>query len=184
MKVYKIVPASYAALRPRNPQAFERAVGLNAFIGRPMLARWELFDFDPEEPQQLETDFFYFGLGGLAFPQRTLDVFKSLFERVGEVLPFTISGDRFHALNVLRRVDCLDISRSEVRRLPGGQVLKIDRYAFHSLPLETESLFSIPQEVSTLFSVSETAETSLDFFRAYGDEGMTGLTFEQVYLDD
>lgn len=92
MDVYKVTPASYSAPQAGHPEQFVSAVGLGAFSGTPMLARWSKLELEAADPALLADDFFYFGLGGLAFPLRTLEVFKSLFESIGELLPFAMSG--------------------------------------------------------------------------------------------
>jgi len=183
MEVYKVIPASYSALLPRNPEEYQNVLGTGAFTGRPMVAHWRPLELEFTDPQQLSTDFFYFGLGAIAFPQRTLDVFASTFERAGELLPFTIGGTTYHALNVLRRVNCLDVTLSHVKRLSNGKILKIDRYIFHPPSVAGEDLFLISEEVSTLFAVLDITDPSPSFFRSYHERGMTGLTFQKVWTD-
>jgi hypothetical protein len=181
MDVYKVSPASYAAPEARNQEEFVRSVGLAAFTGRPMRAQWPEPALELTDPTMLASDFFYFGLGGLAFPPRTHEVFKDLFEKVGEVLPFTLSGAPFFALNVLRCVSGLDAARSEVRRLPNGNIIKVTRYAFHASVVKQEALFQIPEEVSAVFTVSSAPESFQDFYQTYSQRRMTGLKFDRVW---
>ena len=184
MEVYKVTPANYSALLPRNPEEYQSVLGTGAFTGRPMLARWRHLELEFTDPQQLSTDFFYFGLGAIAFQQRTLDLFASTFERAGELLPFAVGGATYHALNVLKRIDCLDIALSQVKRLSNGKVLKIDRYVFHPRAVAGEDLFLISEELSTLFAARDMTDAATSFFRSYHERGMTGLTFQQVWASD
>lgn len=115
MDVYKVTPASYSAPVARDREAFLSRVGVGAFTAGPMHAHWPEPVMKPTESAMLASDFFYFGLGGLAFPARTLEVFQDLFERVGEILPFTMSGTTFFVLNVLRRVEGLNRSQRAAR---------------------------------------------------------------------
>jgi hypothetical protein len=85
-----------------------------------------------------------------------------------------LNGRPYVALNVFD-ADCLDVVGSDVKQLPDGVILRIDRYAFAPGCLGDRCIFKLPQTPGEVLVT--------DAFRSLVEaEGLNGLVFQSLAL--
>lgn len=103
---------------------------VNAIWPTPILIR----ALNPEDdPKQQLGDCPHHTYGNvLVFSRRAIDDLRDLLNPEDEVLPLDSQLGEFYAVNILKKIDCLDVSNSEVWRFPSsGRIGRVDRFAFH-----------------------------------------------------
>lgn len=144
-----------------------------------MRERWERLEFLFEDASRAPTDFVALMAGSLAFNERVLTDFSDVFGPLGELLDLSVNGKSYYALNVLRRIDALDLDRSGAKLHPHGTVKSLDRYIFMPDAVASESIFQIPQMRATLFVATPHLDSSSDFYARYMNGRYTGLMFKE-----
>lgn len=87
----------------------------------------------------------------LVFSRRALDSLRDLLNPEDEVLPFDSQLGEFYAVNILKKIDCLDVPNSEVWRFPSSdRIGMVDRFAFHEERI-TADVFKIPELIGGCF---------------------------------
>ncbi len=125
---------------------------------------------------------FYHLCGWIVFEERVLENegMRALFESVGELLPFTLEGQRCYVLNIPHRCRGIVNQERSVWRAKPNPATGF-RGTYESVCLDTRkidrSLFRIAEKVG-IFCVDEGCEPN--FYRLYHEAGYTGLTFLPV----
>jgi len=79
---------------------------------------------------------------GYAFSERAASVLSPLVGEVIELLPLqNDSPERFHVINLLDIVDCLDEERSKLARYSTGDIMAVDKYVFKPGSTDGHHLF-------------------------------------------
>lgn len=144
-----------------------------------MRPRWDRLDFRFEDSSRSPTDFVALMGGSLAFNERVLADFSGLFEPLGELLEFSVNNRPYYALNVLRRIDALDINESGAKLYPHGTIKSLNRHVFRPEVVASEPIFQVPQMRATLFVATPHPKSVSDFYLRYLAGGYTGLMFKQ-----
>ena len=83
---------------------------------------------------------------GLTFSDRAAEVLAPLIGDVIELLPLAYDGPgRFHVVNLLDIVDCLDEQRSNLARYSDGDIMIVYKYAFKPGTTDGHHLFKCKQ---------------------------------------
>jgi hypothetical protein len=80
----------------------------------------------------------------LIFRQRALEALEPLLTRFGELLPLSCDEASLAVFNVRRVDDALDERSSSLMRFSNGQIMMIQRYAFHQEVIRGMDAFKIP----------------------------------------
>lgn len=133
----------------------------------------EQFEGDVEREQAKPIGDFpgFAGTIPLIFSKRAIQILYPLINDSIEILPIDCDVEDYSIVNVLKVVDCLDHSRSKIKRMEGtGYIVSIDEYVFKEEMLEDVHIFQIPEDISAVF-VS-------DVFKAVAEQhGLEGLAF-------
>jgi len=100
-----------------------------------------------------------------------------------ELLPVDCEFDqdygRYHALNVLTVLDCLDLENSEYNTVPDGEggeiIMFIRKYALKKDVIEGIDLFKIRERKETFIYVSQ------NFVDRVNEHGLTGFDFSLIW---
>lgn len=181
MNVLKITSdESCSVLQPVDAERSMQVMGTGGFTGTPMRASWETLAHHFEDASSHRTDFVALMSGALAFDGRALAEFSELFRSVGEILELNVNGEPYYALNVLRSVDALDLTRSGAKLYPHGTLRSLEQHVFLPEVVRAETIFRVPQLRTSLFVVAG-LDRSRDFHRRYNEGGYTGLRFKGVW---
>jgi len=86
---------------------------------------------------------------------------------------------RYHALNVLTVLDCLDLENSEYNTVPDGEggeiIMFIRKYALKKDVIEGIDLFKIRERKETFIYVSQ------NFVDRVNEHGLTGFDFSLIW---
>jgi hypothetical protein len=182
MKVLQIEPDdSYPAIVPADPSLALKVVGTGGFTGNAMAARWELLRFKLAAPERALGDFVAVTSGTFAFSEQVRETFDGLFSEIGEVLPIEIDGVPYSVLNVLRRVDALDLEHSQYTTFAGTKIATVERHAFFPATVSGESIFLVKQRLNVLYCTSGQPDSVRDFYQRVMTRGYRGLEFRQVW---
>jgi hypothetical protein len=146
-----------------------------------MIQRWELLQFRLAAPERRRGDFLAVTTGAFAFSDRVRETFHDLFAAIGEVLPIEIDGVPHFVLNVLRRVDALDLEHSRYTTFAGNKIATIERHAFFPAAVRDESIFLVKQRLSVLYAIAGQPDSSKDFQKRMLEHGYNGLEFKPVW---
>ncbi len=182
MNVYRVTPAvGFRFLAAPDERSVQAMPAL--FRGAPSTALWEppnlqlhhahRSDQDPDCP--------YWIGSALVFSRRAVDALADLLSGV-ELLPLHVPPNQFGfhydyvALNVLNVIDCVDKSRSVIKRFPSSdRVMHIPKPAFHTGALTGIGLFKIPETPHGPIYATEQLRAR------YKRAQLTGLAFKLVY---
>ena len=146
-----------------------------------MTQRWELLRFRFAAPERRRGDFLAFTTGTFPFSDRVRETFHDLFAAIGEVLPIEIDGVPHFVLNVLRRVDALDLERSEYTTFAENKIASVERHAFFPAVVRDESIFLVKQRLNVLYATADQPDSSRDFRKRVLELGYNGLEFKPVW---
>jgi hypothetical protein len=127
----------------------------------------------PADPDLPPSDFTR-GIVAEALNQRARSILMPLIGDQVEFLPFSTPFGFYYDLNSTY-LDCLDETRSIVKRLDSGRIMRIVKYSFHWEKMDGVHIFRITDLVGTLF-VSDT------FKKLVETNHLTGLYFDPVLL--
>jgi hypothetical protein len=108
------------------------------------------------------------------FSERGLHILQPLLANRIECLPLKSRVGKFFAINVLDLVDCLDYSRSEIKRFPSGGIMYIKNYAFKKNVLKGKHMFKVEEA-----PLKEVLVSSV-FKEAVEKNKLQGLIFKKV----
>jgi hypothetical protein len=171
MTVWEIVPDSdlYHCLALMDKDKYWDVV--HSFQGKPLLESWIPLEIYIDEVK-LSGDFPSLP-GGMPpiFNKRAVDILRHLMEHSVEILPLKSDRGELYAVNVLDVVDCLDNPLSDIKYLPSGGVMHIDRYIFKEGCLNGKHIFKIHEEITNRVFVSDA------FKEVVEKENLEGLIF-------
>ena len=140
----------------------------------------EVYIFNPKTTPK---NFYNFASGNLVFDEIALDVFQTLFEIAGEILPLQVErGQKLYLLNVLDCRNALDYDKTVWDYYSNGSKGRILDIAFHKNRIGN---------ISTIFKIPETSKTAIycytddrneddQFYYLYHKHKLTGLIFEEI----
>jgi hypothetical protein len=182
MRVYRIGNDERASvLVPLDPGRSTEVIGTGGFTGSPMRSRWATLSYRFEDRDAPRSDFVLLMGGVLTFGRAILEEFSGLFESVGEILDLDVDGQPHFALNVLHKVDALNLTASGATLWPHGTIRKMDRHVFEAERVVSETIFQVPELRGISFLMSPTKRPGVDFYRRYVEAGYSGLTFTCVW---
>lgn len=107
----------------------------------------------------------------LCMSVRASSVVAHILRESCQQLPVSGPERGYETFNVVRIVDCLDLQRSSVTRLPRGKIIAIPRPVLIKRAVNGAALFAVPEHEYHLF-VSE------DFRQSIDRSGVRGFDFQ------
>jgi hypothetical protein len=106
------------------------------------------------------------------FSHRAWSVLYPLIGYCCEALPIVHpSGDQYYIVHVMDEIDCLDESRSEVKRYSDGGIMKVTKYAIRTDAVKGTHIFKLPRKIGGTLLVD-------NMFRELVEaHGLKGLLF-------
>jgi hypothetical protein len=153
-----------------NPDDDEYIMELNKGIS--MLSRWKplsliLYEDDKRsETKKNCSDFM--GYLGPAINEKARSSLSTLIEKSVEFLPLSTPIGKYWMMNI-NAIDCLNESKSDVKRFSSGKIMRVVNYSFYEDKLQDVHLFIL--NVGTDIIVSNT------FREVYDQNNLTGLKF-------
>jgi hypothetical protein len=108
-------------------------------------------DEEGEEEKKPIGDFVQ--LFGPSINLKAKEILEPYIGNTVEFLPLKTDLGTYFTLNV-SLVDCLDVSRSELKRFHDGGIMRVERYAFYENRLKDIHLFHIPEIKGSRWFVS------------------------------
>jgi len=145
---------------------------------------WKELDVYIENPKIKAKNFYGFFLGTLVFDSKALEIFQTIFEMCGEILPLQVErGPKLFLLNILDCRNGLDYDTTKWAYYEDGSKGRIIKFGFHPERVINESsIFKIPEVAKTrIFTHSGKKNEEDEFYTLYHKHNLTGLTFEEVY---
>jgi hypothetical protein len=106
--------------------------------------------YDVEQGRKMELGDFPSLSNFCAIPVFSVRAWEILSRQVDcrwEALPLTYpQGPQLYLIHVMETVDCVDLDRSEIWRLPSGRVGEIERFSLRREKLEGKHIFKTPAE--------------------------------------
>jgi len=189
MKIYKLdVDINrYQSLLPvsDDDSLFDNTL---VFKGYPKLDTWKSLSFYIDNPLDKEANFFaLFNSSALVCDKNAADMLAWYWGMCGELLPMELEdGRKMFILNVLDCPNVLDKENTEYDCYDDGtRSNRIIKYSFHKNRFHESSIFKIPETAKTEILTYTGVKASEDeFYNAYHESGLQGLTFEEVYCDE
>lgn len=163
----------YKSLTMQDEDDFLR---LPIFDGKALSQEWRAYEVefirDELNEDLLPGDFPAFGTVP-TFSKRAVDALFDLLIENGELLPLNSSDGEFYAYNVLKVVNALDESRSDVKRFSDGGIMRVNTYAFYHRELAGQTIFKVPQLAQEFVTDS--------FVRRVRKSRLTGFKFVELW---
>jgi hypothetical protein len=163
------------------------AVDRYTFDGRPLAKRWRPPSVYSYEPRLPEGDFWDFGLGGFGttFAVRpeahSRSGLRQYLSSVGELLPLPYGGRDFAVWNLTHCIDALDRDASSWLHYDNGERFRVKVPRFREDRLGW-NVFKVPEIPESIYAwVDDKTEPLQLFVRLVEHEGLTGLTFRELY---
>jgi uncharacterized protein DUF1629 len=116
------------------------------------------------------------------FPLMTERAWNALRPLIGyccEALPIIHPNGKPHYLvHVMETIDCLDESRSELKRFTDGGIMRVRRYAFMPGVLEGKHIFKLPLESGSGLYVDD------EFRNVVEANNLKGLIFKELPMTE
>jgi hypothetical protein len=171
MAVYKMVPDTDKYHRLVLGESGQRIV--NRFLGRSLKKRWKPLSVSIYKSKKWG-DFPRLESHVPVFSDKALKILEPLIADSIEALPLISDSKRFFAVHVLDLVDCLDYERSEVKRFPEGNIMRIGWYVFKKGCIDGKHIFRIREAPLKDVLVSE------EFKRVVEESKLEGVDFDKV----
>lgn len=145
------------------------------FTGKSMIEHWHPIEVNFEsEARKIPGDFP--SIGGLppVFSHKAIAVLGQLINESVEILSLKPFSLNLYAVNVTQVIDCLDESKSKIKRFSDGGIMRIEKYIFHDNCIGHANIFKIPQQLRGRIYVSHT------FKMAVEENNLKGLIFHLV----
>ena len=137
--------------------------------GRKLSKTWSPPSVYVKDEKLRESDFMHFGPPPMIISEKAHKALKNHL-RYTELLPLSYGNARYHVVNVLHVVDCLD----DVRTGWEAEEIEFANPVFDANRFDDADIFKIPQHPSLVF-VTES------FRDAVEGNGLAGLDFECVW---
>lgn len=185
MKVYRvnINPDEYQTLLPATSNA-EIILDAQIMGGVPKLNNWVPVEHYIINPLAKKGNFYSLSTGGaFACDKIAADRLRYYWEIAGELLPvFLQNGTPLFIINITECLNCLDQENSVFDYYKDGTKGRILKHAFHESRLSESSIFKIPETVKTqVLTYTGVKAPHDEFYTAYMESGLKGLTFELLY---
>lgn len=133
-------------------------------------------------------DIAWIGMSTFAFKDAVAEYMVEILEESGELLPFTVNGEQWYCLNILKKADdALDTEKSEYEYNEGSIKFGLKNIVLKTEKLPATGLFKIKGDnYTSTFCIDDqsTDEGVLgSFFCAVASGKFTGVKFEEVTLD-
>jgi hypothetical protein len=109
------------------------------------------------------------------FSQRAVDFLGDMLRSNGELLPLLYGRAEYFAYNVTRLVPALDQSAAQLNRFADGNIMWVERYAFHKHIVGKLTIFKIPELARAYVFVTE------PFVQRANAAHLTGISFKEVW---
>ena len=143
------------------------------FIGQPMAERWNPPSLTIDGKALRLRDFVSWMIQAPVISDVARSALEPLVSKSVEFLPLIeLRKKRYYAMNVLRLVDCLDRSESEILYSPDDpeRILTINKFQFDRGRIISAPIFKIPDDPSCVFVMQA-------FIDAVIDSRLTGAKF-------
>jgi hypothetical protein len=143
---------------------------------------WKELEVYVYNPKTKPKDFYTMISGILIFNEKVLDVYQTIFEMAGEILPLQVErGEKLYVLNILQCMNGLDYDRTQWYYYNDGTKGRILDYKFHEWRILNEStLFKIPESSTDIFCFTDDRNEDDQFYHLYHKHKLTGLIFEEI----
>ena len=148
---------------------------------------WKGLEVYIENPKIKVKNFYGFFLGTLVFDSQALEIFQTIFEMCGEILPLQVErGPKLYLLNILDCRNGLNYETTEWSYYKDGSKGRIMKFGFHPERVINESsIFKISEVAKTrIFTYSGIKDAEDEFYGLYHKHNLTGLVFEEVYSSE
>jgi hypothetical protein len=132
--------------------------------------------------QRPRADFMYFKPGTLVASAELIDKYFAIWEGC-EFVALDINGQAYCAVNVVHVVNALDPERS----CPASQPLRtaeISAYVFRPKRLRSPEIFKLPETAASEILVASRPDSEDDLIAVCRRDGLTGLKFQRLWVDD
>lgn len=183
MKVYKLRPDT--KYRLMYPESTVYQSDLWDFHGDTLAGKLMNFNahFEKDSNEPIP-DIAYIGMATFAFREDVAEELADILEGTGELLPFSVDGQTWYALNVTTSIDALDDENSTYLINTGAIKLNLVEFIFFKGKLTNATTFKIPQDNHTEIFCCDNQESDDDLlnnlFCAIHGKGYTGISFEEV----
>jgi hypothetical protein len=184
MKIHRIGP-DYKTCQSIGQEAkMKRNIfNLFTFKGISKAEEWVVQKMYVGNPRDKRGDFFGMGGDNIVMTTHARTILEPIVKDVSEFLPLDLQGETIWALNLINRIDCLDVAHCEVERFEdGGGLMRIDKYSFFKDRLNKYSLFDITNfPVTTIFTTEGHLPPELEFKHVVESNNLKGLKFDEVW---
>jgi len=132
------------------------------YIGEPMLNQWVQPPLEVVDGEIC--DVISYRPGALIISKHAMEKMTPFIENEVEFLPIKLKGmGDYYVLNVVNVIDCLDMSKSEVRYHADGKTVRTIRdYKFYENMIDNVCLFKIPQSAGSEILATEKFKCLMD----------------------
>ena len=93
-----------------------------------------------------------------AFSQRAVDLLRDILEPNGELLPVRHKCGTYYFYNCTHMTNCVDLSRSDTRKIAGGFITTTAKLTFIDEMLEDLTIFKVRTQLTELFCTQRFVE--------------------------
>jgi len=149
----------------------------------PLLKNWQRLRMLVDRPWKKRGDFLFFPLEFLVTSSTLTASFMQCIRSDVQTLPIELeeAQEDYCLWNTVNFVDALDLQKTIFRPPPFSSIPK--QWFFRADRLTRPMLFREPRCPSIPLVVTGEGDPASDFFHAYHDRGMKGLTFELLWED-
>ncbi|WP_192181618.1 imm11 family protein [Mesorhizobium amorphae] len=123
----------------------------------------------------LYSDFPWLGEHAPLLRKPAVDALAASLQPYGQLLP--LRGEEVWLFNVTNVIDALDKERSQIVTFEDGDILAIERYAFHADRIGNAEIFKLPMRASSVF----VNDVFVDRVR---NAGLKTVSFKPVWTSD
>lgn len=152
--------------------------------GKKLKTKWVIPKLRVYDPMEEVPNFYYYVSGAFVVDKKTCDLFLSIFEMAGELLPVNCTEFKGYLLNITQCVNCLDHDLCEyVKDKDTGDNLWLKKIVFQKSMIPESTLFKIPEAKTSIFT-TEGMGIREEFKEMYEKHKMKGLKFELIWSDE
>lgn len=154
-------------------------------IGKKFNGKWVTPKLRIYNPLEKKPNFYYFASGSFVVDEKTCDIFQSIFEMAGELLPVNCTDFKGYLLNITQCVNCLDHDFCEYEKdSDTGEDLYLKKVVFQKSMIPESTLFKIPEDNGVDIFTTEGMGIREEFKEMYEKHKMKGLKFELIWSDE
>jgi hypothetical protein len=172
MKIYSLKPTWENNILWENYLSDKEKYFSNGFDGSPIINWGEvLIDFENKKMR----DFISSGPGMLAFSDKAVEFLMPFLEGNAQMLPVKHHTQNYKLINVTNVKDAINYNISELKKIPTGRLIGINRFVFKEDVIKNQYIFKIPYFVTSYIFVSDS------FRQAVIDNKLTGFDFVELW---